>query len=237
MKTRILETICFTTLAALVTIPTLAGEASAVNELVAVNSRHLDEVRLRPGLHLGAYESVLVEPARVEFHPNLTRNLITYRVATPRLSAEDARKVADDFSASLERSLAEAFRANGYRIATAPGPGVLRLSPAITELYVNTPEALISSGGYGYVFAREAGDAVLTLQVHDATTGTVLASIKHHGHATGVKRFTRTNDVTMRFWFDALFDHWARSCAREIVPGSDRTLSRLGKDAVPRLSR
>jgi hypothetical protein len=33
--------------------------------------------------------------------------------------------------------LADALRTRGYEIVTAPGPGVLRLSPHVTGLYVN----------------------------------------------------------------------------------------------------
>ena len=233
MRLSVLETICFTLLAAFAVGASLAAEVAERSELAAVNSRDLDEVKLRPGVDFTAYKSVLIDHPRVEFHPGWTRNMITQRTATHRLSTQDARRIAEDFSASLERSLAAAFRGRGYSIATSPGPNVLRLSAAVSDLYVNAPEALVSGGGGGYLITREAGDAVLRLQVHDAATAALLATVEHHGYARSVNRLTRTHDVTTRYSFDTLFDRWAKDCATQLAPPPGQTLSRLELDPTP----
>lgn len=196
------------------------------DRLAQVGSRYLDEVFVRPGVDFAVYRRILVDPARVEFHGNWIRNEVTERSAPQRLSSEDARAIAQDFSASLGRGLAEAFKANGFELAASPAPGVLRLTPAIADLYVNAPERSVP--GPSVMVVRDAGDAVLILEARDAATGALLARIRHHGTASGMNRFARSSDVSTRFRFDGLFSRWASDCARELARAGRRTtLSRL----------
>ena len=224
---RVLVVVCGAVIA-----PGTAGFAFAANGgppvggLAPVGSRYLDEVFVRPGVDLGAYRRILVDPVAVEFHRNWIRNEVTLRSAPHRLAPEDVRAIEQDFAASLERSLVEVFKAKGFELATSPGPDVLRLTPAIADLYVNAPERLAL--GRSAMFVRDAGDAVLNLEARDAASGELLARITHRGSASGLGRLGRANGVLTRFWFDALFSRWAAECARELAQAGMRTtLSRL----------
>lgn len=203
-----------------------ADRLHPVDGLAPVGSRYLDEVLVRSGVDFAAYRRILIDPARVEFHGNWIRNTITRRSAPRRLSPEDAGAIAQDFATSLARSLAEAFRASGFELATSPAPEVLRLRPAITDLYVSAPEGVVP--GRSMMIVRDAGDALLILEARDAATDALLARIAHHGTASGMNRFARSNDVSTRFWFDTLFSRWAADCARELAQTGTRTaLSRI----------
>ena len=163
----------------------------------------------RPAVQpLAGYRSVLIEPARVEFAHRGYKH-------TP-----EVQRLADEAAASFESSLAEAMRAKGFEIATAPGPGVLRLSPAVAELYVNAPEE--PTPWRIRTFTRNAGDARLSLEARDAVSGALLARVEEKAVAEQMGRLALADEVTTRFWFDALFRRWAASRAAELSAARDR---------------
>lgn len=196
---------------------TPVAQLSAMHEgLVAVQSRYLDEVHLRPNADLAGYRRVLIDPVPVEFSRDWLRNMNAYNRSPSRwIGPDEAKRIAMETTSSLEISVAEAFKARGYEIVGAPGPGVLRLSPSVADLYVNVPEG--PSAWRTKIFTRDAGKATLLLEARDAVSGTLLARVLHHGIAQGAGRLSLANEVSNRFWFDALFSRWASNCAAEVI--------------------
>lgn len=212
-----LRALAVVALAGLVQMPALgADDAPGVTGLRQVPSRYLDEVLLRPDARIESYRAVLVEPAQVRMHEAWQKDMNYHRRASSRRIGEDVAKgFTEDAAASVRTAIAEAFRKRGYEIARDPGPGVLRLSPRIPDLYINAPEALATATTR--VFAREAGDATLILEARDSQSGQLLARIVHRDEAGATRGFSRTSDVANRFWFDGLFDRWAAHCASEMA--------------------
>lgn len=194
---------------------TLVAQAPEPDVLMPVRSRYLDELRLRPGADLSAYRRVLIDPSQISMHEGWLRDMNTRKAAARRVSEEEAKRIGDDAAASLRTAVAGAFRASGYEITAEPGPGVLRLSPRITGLYVNAPEALAT--GMTKLYTREAGKATLILEARDSDSGRLLARVVHHDEAGAMRGFSRASDVANRFWFDALYNRWAANCAREFA--------------------
>src|SRR5712675_2848406 len=108
--------------------------------LVAVQSRYLDELYLRPNADLSAYRKVLIDPVRAEVRSDWQKNLNYTRNVSRWVGPEDAKRMAAEAAASLESIVTQTFKARGYEIASAPEPGVLRLSARIADLYVNAPD-------------------------------------------------------------------------------------------------
>jgi uncharacterized protein DUF3313 len=192
-----------------------AASIATTDGLVAVPSRNLDQLYLRPDLNLSAYRKVMIDPVRVGFHRDWLKYGYTGQATRP-VGADNARRIAEDIAGDAQASVAEAFRARGYEIVGAPGPDVLRLSPSVADLYVNAPERL--SPWREKVFTREAGQATLLLDVRDSVSGTLLGRVAHRGRADQMGRFARASDLSNRFWFDALIRRWAVSCASELGP-------------------
>lgn len=201
----------------IVSIVTFAGAAFAApgpgapmarDGLVAVHSRNLDQVYLRPGANLGAFRKVMIDPVQVEFSKDWLRNVNDARHVM-RVRPDDARRIADETTSNVNSIIADAFRWRGYEVVVAPGPGVLRLAPRITELYVNAPDVL--PPGNTRSFARDAGEATLLLDVRDSVGGATLALIVDHDTATDMMRLTRATNVSNAFWFDGMYTRWARS--------------------------
>ncbi len=202
-----------------------AAEPQAASEavregLVAVQSRNLDELYLRPNADLAAYRKVLIDPVRAEIRSDWQKNLNYTRNVSRWVGPDDAKRITADAASSLENILAETYKARGYEIAAAPEPGVLRLSASIADLYVNAPDRY--SPWTVKTFTRDAGQATLVLEARDAVTGALLARVVHRGIAREISRINAAGDVSNRFWFDTLFKRWAADFIAEFEAGKNR---------------
>ncbi len=189
--------------------------------LVAVQSRNLDELYLRPNADLAAYRKVLIDPVRAEIRGDWLKNLNYTRNVSRWVGPDDARRIAADVASTLESTLAETYKARGYEIASGPEPGVLRVSASIADLYVNAPDRF--SPWTVKTFTRDAGQATLVLEARDAVSGTLLARVVHHGIAREISRLNMAGDVSNRFWFETLFRRWTSDCITEFEAGRNRS--------------
>ena len=190
----------------------MSGATQAVAQaggdgLVEVRSRYLDRVQLRPQADFAAYKLVLIESVPVNVRTQSNTNERYPR----RIPPEQEKAIAEAAAATVQNALAQAFKARGYEIAAAPGPGVLRLSPSVPELVINAP----AGGPATRSYTTEAGTAKLALQVRDAASGAVLAQIAHKGDTTRTG-LRMTDQTTNRFWFESLFNRWAVDCAEAL---------------------
>ena len=172
------------------------------------------DVQVSPGAKAQAYRKVLIAPARVELDRDFLSPHSTIHGHLPRVTKEDAGKVAREMGQSFEAALADAFRARGFEIARAPGPDVLALSPALKDLLVNAPEGTGSASAKVYV--RETGQATMEVEGRDAAgSRVVFASEKR---TTGrITELSRATDVSNRFWFEAMFRRWADELAAGVA--------------------
>jgi len=193
--------------------PVLAASVAA-DGLVPVSSSQLDELYLARGANLSGYRKVMIDPAPVAFHPYWLKHSYNRDVEVIAPVREDEiNRIVNDAATSAYNGLVEAFRARGYEIVAAPGPGVLRLSPAVSDLYVNAPTR--STSFRTKSFTREPGDAMFRLEARDSVSGAVLVRVAHHGRATQISRLSRADDVSNLFWLDTVLRRWAVNCANE----------------------
>ncbi len=206
-------------LALLLGIAGCAAQPTVTSDgLVSERSAKFDELYLRPNADLSAYRRALIEPVPVTFAKDyLTRqhglnHLLAQPLGKPY---QDPDAVAEDLATLMQASLRDAFTAAHYEIVGEPGPGVLRISARIDELFINAPDEMSSS--VKAAFNRETGQATLSLNAVDSTTGQVLARVVHR---TIVREATRANladDTTNRFWLETAFRRWAGSVATEFA--------------------
>lgn len=199
-------------LVALATLLPMAQASTSSDGLVAVRARNLDDMQLRPGVALEGYRSILVDPATVELQRDWLKRQNATRDVARWLKPDDALAITDDAADALGAAVTQAFVARGYALATAPVPGVLRLTPRAVELFVNAPY-LTTPGTLAAIVYNDAGTATLELDVRDAATGELLGRVADRSTATAVGRFDRATGVSNRFWFDAMFSQWAHECA------------------------
>jgi hypothetical protein len=189
-------------------MPASVAAPPAYDGLVAVQARNLDQLYVRPNADMARYQKVMIDQVTVEFSKEWDKNVNDTRYVT-RVRPDDARRIADETTGNVGGILADALRTRGYEIVTAPGPDVLRLSPHVTELYVNAPD--IFPPGKTRSLTREAGEARVTLEARDASSGTLLAVVVDRGTAQQMLRLSRATNVTNSFWFDDMFRRFAAS--------------------------
>ena len=194
--------------------PYNAAVPATKDGLVAVQSRTLDELYVRPNTDLSVYHRIIVDPGQAALKKRWLKDMNAQRDVQRWLVPEDAQRITDEAAASLSTVVAETFKGRGYEIATAPGEGVLRLSASVTDLYVNAPD--VPAPGMQAAFVRDTGEATLRLDVRDAATGTLLARVVDRDTAREIRLNNRATSVSNLFWFDALFRQWAANCAKEI---------------------
>jgi|SRR5689334_7610344 len=200
--------------------PSYAADAATGDGLVWVHSWNLDEFYLRPNTDLATYRSVMIDPVQVQFRKDWNRDFVDPHASIRRLSQDDVRRIADETAVGFQTALADAFKARGYTLVSSPGPGVLRLSPTMTNVYVNAVEDLYT-GGTTKSFTKDAGEATLLLEVRDAGSGTLLSRVVDRRTAQetkGTQRgdLVRSPRVASNFWFEDLFRKWSTACVKEL---------------------
>jgi hypothetical protein len=187
----------------------LAAAPASWDGLVKVNSKKLFAVYLLPGADFRGYTSVLLDPPEVAFHKDWQRNMnsSTKRLSR-RISDDDAVKIADQVRTGFGDIFAKAYQQAGYQVVTAPGPHVLRVRTAITNLYISAPDT--NSGARTRVYSVEAGGATLIVEALDSQTDALLGRAADSRVAGDSNRALRTS-VSNRADFGQLFTTWAKA--------------------------
>ena len=164
-----------------------------VGELVRVRSTLFDELHQRPGVSFAVYRALLIEP--VELAPDLDTRDQRYRPA----DLERLRRRAD-------RALQSEFGDwEDLALASAPGPGVLRLRMLLTQLRANRPPFDMTEYGTA-TSTRGVGGAAAQIELRDASGDALLLAIvdRHWGHEFSTNLNTRTTwgdaEDAIRWW-------------------------------------
>ena len=155
-----------------------------------------------------SYRKVLVGPAEVEFDRRFIEDGKTLRGNRGKLRPHDQQQLASEIGQSMRNALADALRKRGFEVVAAPASDVLTISPAVRELYVNTPSDRVGSR----VIARSAGEARMVVEGSDASGARVLrASSKATAGETA--SFQEEHRATNLQAFDEMFRDWAEELA------------------------
>jgi hypothetical protein len=176
--------------------PSAAAPATSEG-LVAVKSRTLDELYVRPSADLSAYRRIIVDPAHAALAKNWLKDMNSQRDVQRWLRPDDAARIADEAAASLRTVVTETFKTRGYEIATAPGAGVLRLTASATDVFVNAPD--VPAPGIQRAFVRDGGQATLRLDVRDSVSGVLVARIVDRGTARELRLNNQATSVSNLF--------------------------------------
>ena len=208
--------VALATMVLLLAAPCHATPADVSDGLIRLQTRALDEVYVRPDVDFQRYNKVLVDPPQVTLRKGWLRSINATRGPSRWLVPEDAANITDSAAAGLGAVVAESFRQRGYEIAAAPEVGVLRVSANVSDLIVNAPD--VSSAYMQAQYNVNAGEATLTLELRDATSGALLGRVVDRSVAHELSpRINRSFGVTNQFWFDALFRQWTANSMQEFA--------------------
>jgi hypothetical protein len=191
---------------------TVAPSPTIGNELMSWISQTFDEAYVKPDGNLASYRKVIIDPTQVVFQKGWLRAINGTRDPSRWLTQEDQQKIADDMSTAMGQAFVEVFRSRGYEVVTAPGPGVLRVSPSVVDLFLNAPD--VQSSNLTLTLNRETADATLVLDARDAD-GTVLAHLVDRRTVRQIiGQINHATDVSNLFWMQAASRTWATNSAK-----------------------
>jgi hypothetical protein len=186
-----------------------AEPAQPADGLTKVDSRRLDHAYVLPGADFRPYTAILLEPVDASFARNWQRDFNSRSSnMSARVSDADAARILAEAREGAAEVFARTFAKAGYRMADQPGPDVLRVKVAISDLRVTAPDVATTVGSR--TFAEEAGSATMLLEVRDSVSGQLLGKAKDsrdvgdHGTLT----WQRTA-VSNRADFERAFGAWA----------------------------
>jgi len=200
--------------------PSQAQQASIGSELMTWLSKNFDEVYMRPDADLAAYRKVIIDQTKVEFQKGWLKYMNSTREPRRWITRDDQQQITDDLTAGMTRVFDDTFKTRGYEVVAAPGPGVLRLSPSVTELFLNAPD--VQAANPARTFSVDTADATLVLEARDAVTGTVLARFVDRTTAHELRLINYTSNVSNQFWMEALSRQWATNSIKEFEAGPNR---------------
>ena len=152
------STLVFVALATLCAPACAADAPGSRDRLVAVRAKGLDAAYVLPGTDFRPYGKVMIDPAEVAFRKDWMTNFNrSGQSLSNDVTDQDAGKIAAAARSAFGDVFAEAFRTAGYEVVTAAGPDVLRLSPAVVDLYINAPDTGSAIPTRSYTM--EAGEA------------------------------------------------------------------------------
>ena len=175
--------------------------------LVPVQAQGLDKVALKPGANLAGYTAVMIDAPTAAFRDRKPEQPPYQNPEDWRYRPSDLERAQKLFIERFSRSLTKA----GLNITQTPGPGVLRLTPVLEDIYLNAP--LREDIMVNRTYVEESGEMTLAMTLRDAASGELLGEIRDHRkngvNAASPHRLQRFTGV--RYWFDVGhdFQYWA----------------------------
>jgi hypothetical protein len=181
--------------------------------LVRVKSSKLEVVYLAPGADFRPYTQVILDPTVVTFDKKWQKEQNSRSKGTSgRITDADMQKAIDKAVQSSSDIFAKAFAKGGYPVVTTPGPHVLKVSTAIANIRVTSPDVM--TAGRSSSYASTAGQAHLVVEARDSTTGAILGRAIDARLAGDNSIMMRRTSVSNRADFEHLIADWARISVR-----------------------
>jgi hypothetical protein len=137
----------------------------------------IDSLYCKQDADLSAYAKVLVPAPTVAFRtswqPQDDPTLV--RLGVPDIAAVRER-VSQQFLQTLTTKLSEN---GGYAVVAAPGPDVLQVKAAISDLYFSS-SALQTAAGNGQPYYMESSEITASIELRDSTTGALVCLVTDH---------------------------------------------------------
>jgi hypothetical protein len=176
--------------------------------LQQVRSKRMDEAYLRSGADFRGYHEVMLDSVTVSFKRNWERDVrSSVRSVGPFLTAQDVDRIRRDMADGLRAAMTRDLTKAGYRIVDHPGPGVLRLTPVLLDVYVNAPD--VQRDTRVDVYTLEAGEATLAIETRDSQTNELLGRAVDRRRTGETGTWTWTTRVSNRAEFGRIFSIWS----------------------------
>jgi Protein of unknown function (DUF3313) len=206
-RTRLLATALTVCLLTCGTVADAKEAPDSWDGLVQIKPKRMDLVYVLPGADFRPYTKVMLDQTEVAFRKDWQKNMNDTRSVSRKIDDAEAAKIMAAASSNFTDVWTKALNKAGYQVVATPGPDVLRLSTAITDLYINAPDTM--EAGRVQTYAAEAGEATLILEVRDSRTNALLGRVVDRRETRSQVALQPANRVTNQADFRSLFSQWA----------------------------
>ena len=155
---------------------------------------------------LTAYAKVIVTPPTVAFRENWRPE---DDPTLARLGVPDPAKARERVSQQLLQILSTKLAENsGYEVVTAPGPDVLQVKAAISDLYFSS-SALQTAARNGEPYYMESSEITIAIELRDSTTGELLCLVTDHRASPDARAVELKEGTWSSPGVRAASEHWA----------------------------
>jgi len=174
--------------------------------LKLIKVKGIDIAYARPGASLAPYKRVMLDPAQVAFSKDWDPEQTGSRM---KLTPTEREKIRTELAALFDKTFKEELqKKNGYPVVTEAAPDVLRVTPALIDVYANAPDTM--TPGRSYTFVMNAGHATLIAELRDSETGAILARVADLQEARDDGFLQISNSVANSAEARAMVSKWAR---------------------------
>ena len=192
-------------------VPPTPEQTGDYNRMQRVKVPDIDSVYLKPQADLSVYAKVMIAAPTVTFRENWRPaddpTLVRLNLPDPAAVQE---RVAQQFLQTLTTRLTEN---GGYVVVAAPGPDVLQVKAALTDLYFSS-SALQTAAGDGQPYYMESSEITAAIELRDSTSGELLWLVTDHRASPNA----RTVELNQGLWSSPglrdASDHWAATLRR-----------------------
>jgi hypothetical protein len=181
--------------------------------LIRVEPKRMDAAYLLPGADFRTYTKVMIDPSQIAFSKDWLRNMNSQnRSLGGLITKSDAQQILTKASQSFDQVFAETMNKNGYTVVSTPGADVLRISPAVINLYINAPQ--VNGPQAGRVYVVNAGEGTLVLEARDSETNTLLGRVidaRETSDSGGMQFSSQSQNISD---FKALVNVWAKTSSK-----------------------
>lgn len=176
--------------------------------LKRIDSKKVDALYWADGATLEDYDSVMILDVPVAFRKNWMRDYNASRMdLSHRVSQEDMDRIKAGLSQAFREAFVKTLEEGGYKVVDEPGPNVLLLRPAITNLDVNAPD--LNTPDNTRTFTASAGEMTLYMELYDSATSAKIGEVADEEESIDRSQFQYTNRVTNRAEADRILRKWA----------------------------
>ena len=178
--------------------------------LELTKSKGISLLYIRSGASLAGYTKVMLDPVEVAF----SRNWNPRDYGTFGLKASEVDKIRHDLGTAARDTFLKVLGDGGYPQATEVDAGVLRVTAAIVNLYINAPDKL--EAGRSRTYVANAGSMTLAIELRDAATGTVLVRAFDAKAGSETGRLQWSSGVFNRAEAERILRGWADRLKRAL---------------------
>ncbi len=124
---------------------------------------------VRPGVDLGAYDRIALQPLQLEYKKDPQRYRIDSASAGVLLTERDRERLEQGFYKAFKTGLASG---DGFGPASRPDPGLLWVSASLIDVIVRSPKP---PTGNELIFNQDYGEMTLRVDLTDSETGETVA--------------------------------------------------------------